>query len=75
MVQPSNPPLQPWTQCSGTVTRGPVTLPAPGTYTIVIDPGMYNTGTATVREWLRTQSLEEQLRFGRELLEQYGIPQ
>jgi hypothetical protein len=29
----------------------------------------------TVREWLRTQSLEEQLRRGRELLEQYAIPQ
>jgi RHS repeat-associated protein len=26
----------------------------------------------TVRDWLRTQSLDEQLRFGRELLEQYG---
>jgi RHS repeat-associated protein len=29
----------------------------------------------TVRDWLRTQSLEEQRRFGRELLEQYGIAQ
>jgi hypothetical protein len=28
----------------------------------------------TVREWLRTQPLAEQIKFGRDLLKQYGLP-
>jgi hypothetical protein len=48
LLRPDNTTLQQWSQCTQNVTRGPVTLPSSGTYTIVVDPGMYNTGSADI---------------------------
>ena len=47
--KPDDTPLQtPWEGACGSFLLGPVTLPASGTYTILVDPPLNATGTSTI---------------------------
>jgi hypothetical protein len=48
ILKPDNTIQRSWSQCSTSVTRGPETLPATGTYTLVFDPNAGYTGNGSI---------------------------
>jgi YD repeat-containing protein len=48
ILKPDLNPLGDMGSCNNTAFREPLTLPSPGTYTVVVDPSGYQTGTASV---------------------------